>query len=142
MQRRTWIRSFALFGIVTMIAPAAVAQEEGAEPEGLNIREVQVGTALVGGLVAEPQLTISRDAGRIFAVVRLNNPSREATTIRVSFEHAEGPHRGGVSLDIPARRRYRTVARFGAAHPPGRYRVVIRTEDGVELGSVDVTITE
>ena len=141
MRRRSWIRTLLVLGTLPLIAPVAAAQEEEA-PAGLSVREVQVGTSLEGGLVTDPQSSIARDAGRIFAVIRVTNPSREETTIRVAIERVDGPHRGGFSLDIPARRRYRTVARFGSAHPPGRYRIVIRTDDGTELESVELTITE
>jgi len=126
---------------LSAIAPMAAAQDDEV-PAGLSIREVQLGTSLERGLVTEPQTSIARDAGRIYAVIRLNNPSREDTTIRVAIERIDGPHRNGFSLEVPARRRYRTVARFGSAHPAGRYRIVIRTEEGEELESVELTITE
>jgi hypothetical protein len=139
MQRTTWIRNhlIALFAALALGAPVAAAQEGG-----LTIREVQVGTALENGLVASPTTSIPRTAGRIFAVIRLDNPSREATTIQVSLERAGGPSSGGFTLDIPAQPRYRTVARFGSNHPPGEYRIVIRSADGAELQSVTITITE
>jgi hypothetical protein len=138
MNTHTSTRRFVLAALVALLVPAAAS----AQDEGLVITEVQIGTRLESGLVAEPQTTISRHAGRIYAVVRLRNPSREATEIRVSFEHADGPERPGASLDIPARRRYRTVARFGSSHPPGRYRVVVRDAEGVELTSVEIEITQ
>lgn len=143
MQRRTWIRHHLLVLAASLAigAPVAAAQDD-APAEGLSIREVQIGTALENGLVASPTTSIPRGAGRIFAVIRLNNPSREATTIQVALERADGPASGGFSLDIPARPRYRTVARFGSDHPPGQYRIVIRTADGDTLQSVDITITE
>jgi len=141
MIRRTWIRSLAGFALVTALTPLALAQDdEGADT--IEIREVQLGTSLEEGLVTEPQTEFSRADGRIYAVIRLNNPSREAGSIRVALQPADGPDRRGFALDIPARPRYRTVARFGATHPPGDYRIVIRTEDGTELESVSLTITE
>ncbi|HHH31000.1 MAG TPA: hypothetical protein ENK57_22010 [Polyangiaceae bacterium] len=141
MRRSSWVhRVLFTFGALTLAVPLAAAQEADAAPP--SVREMQVGTHLEAGLVAAPQTTISRDAGRIYAVVRLNNPSRQAGSIRVALERVGGPHQNGFSLEIPARRRYRTVARFGAAHPPGRYRIVVRTEGGTELESVEITITE
>ncbi len=143
MQRTTWIRNhlIALLAALALGAPVAAAQDAPA-PGGLTIREVQVGTALTDGLVASPTTTIPRTAGRIFAVIRLDNPSREATTIQVSLERTGGPASGGFTLDIPAQPRYRTVARFGSNHPAGEYRIVIRSADGAELQSVTITITE
>ncbi|MEZ4340384.1 MAG: hypothetical protein R3B82_27505 [Sandaracinaceae bacterium] len=142
MHRRTWIRNhlFVLFASLAIGAPVAAAQD--GTPSGVSIREVQIGTALENGLVASPTTSIPRGAGRIFAVIRLDNPSREATTIQVALERTGGPSSGGFTLDIPARPRYRTVARFGSDHPPGQYRIVIRSADGTELQSVEITITE
>ena len=136
------IRHALAVACVLSITTAAHAQEQGAPAEGLNVTEVQVGTSLENGLVTSPQTSISRTAGRIFAVIRLANPASEATSSRVAFERVDGTPQNGLALDVPAQRRYRTVARFGASHPPGRYRVVIRTEDGTELQSVELTITE
>ncbi len=141
MRRRSWIHTIMVLGALGSIAPVAAAQDDEAPPTGLRVREVQIGTSLERGLVTDPQTSIARDAGRIFAVIRLDNPSREETTIRVAIERVDGPRRGGFSLDVPPRRRYRTVARFGSSHPPGRYRIVIRTAEGVELESVELTIT-
>jgi len=124
------------------LAPLAHAQDDDTPPTGLQVTEVLLGTSLERGRVTNPQTEFSRTDQRIYAVIRLQNPSREATSIRVAIERVDGPHRGGFSLDVPARRRYRTVARFGAAHPAGRYRVVVRTEDGTQLQSVELTITE
>jgi len=128
------------FALVTALTPMALAQDEGGD--AIEIREVQLGTSLEDGLVTEPQTEFRRTDARIYAVIRLNNPSRAAGAIRVALEPAGGPARRGFALDVPARPRYRTVARFGAAHPPGDYRIVIRTEDGSELESVSLTITE
>ena len=70
----------------------------------------------------------------------INRASRSG---RDSFDEATARlRRAGFTLDIPARPRYRTVARFGASHPPGQYRIVIRNEAGAELESVTITITE
>ncbi len=142
MQRRTWIHTHLFAFLMALAIGAPVASAQDGAPAALTIREVQIGTALENGLVASPTTSIPRSAGRIFAVIRLDNPSREATTIQVALERAGGPSSGGFSLDIPARPRYRTVARFGSDHPPGQYRIVIRTADGTELQSVEITITE
>ena len=135
MTRRTWIPTALTFTLALALAAAAAAQDEG-----ITITEVQVGTAVTGGTIASPTTTIARDAGRIFAVIRLNNPSREAGELNVTLESAEGRRRGGLDLSIPAQPRYRTVARFGSNHPPGEYRIVIRHGERV-LETVTITIT-
>lgn len=143
MQRFAFqVRGFALFASILALTPLAQAQDESPPSEGLDVFEVLLGTSLENGRVTSPETSFSRSGGRIFAMIRLRNPARQATTIRVAIERVDGPHRSGVSLDIPGTRRYRTVARFGSQRPPGRYRCVIRTEDGTELESVELTITE
>ncbi len=120
------------------ITAAAHAQEAGE----LSVSEVQLATQLENGQAVSPTTTFSHADGRIYAVVQVQNPSREATTIRVSLEPVDGPAHSGFSLDVPARPHYRTVARMSTNRAPGRYRCVVRTEDGRELASVEPTVTE
>lgn len=142
MNLHTSFRYAALTAIVALAPLGALAQDEAEAPDGLSVTELQIGTALERGVVSEPLTSISRSAGRIYAVVRVQNPAREATNIRVAIERVGGSAARGFSLDIPARRRYRTVARFPSTRPAGQYRVVVRTEDGRELSSTELTITE
>lgn len=129
----------SLVALAALFGSTARAQDASGE---LAVTEIQLATALEGGAAVSPTTSFSRADGRIFAVVRLENPSSEATSVRVALERVDGPSRSGVSLEVPARRRYRTVARFSAAQQPGRYRCVVRTEDGRELASVELTVTE
>jgi hypothetical protein len=135
-----------LTAMLLLAAPFAhaSAQDEGGTPapEGLSVSEMQLGTSLASGVVETPATTFSRNDGRLYAVIRVENPASEATSIRVSIEPVDGAARPGISLDIPARRRYRTVARFSAHQRAGRYRVVVRSSDGTELSSTELTITE
>lgn len=132
--RRTLVASLLLFGFASS---AARAQEDE-----LSVAEIQLATTLESGRAVSPTTAFTHADGRIYAVVQLLNPSREATTVRVSIEPVDGAARRGVSLDVPARARYRTVARMSAAQRPGHYRVVVRTEDGRELSSVELTVSE
>ena len=137
-------------GLLTLILLAlaplahASAQDEGAAPAptGLSVSETQLGTSLASGVVETPATTFSRSDGRLYAVIRVENPAAEATEIRVSLEPVDGAARPGFTLQIPARRRYRTVARFSTAQRAGRYKVVVRSSDGTELSSTELTISE
>jgi hypothetical protein len=133
--RRLLVAALMLGGAVT----GAVAE---AQDEELTVTEVQLANQVEAGVAVSPTTTFARDSGRVFAVVRLENPSRTATRVVVSFEPVEGTSRSrGLTLDVPAQPRYRTVARFSPNRAPGRYRCVVRTESGRELASVEVTIT-
>ncbi|MEC7518739.1 MAG: hypothetical protein VYE22_02685 [Myxococcota bacterium] len=133
------IRHALTFAIVLALPLGAAAQET---PTELSVSEVQLGSSLDRGRVESPTTTFTHADGRIYAVVQVQNPARTETRVRVSLERVDGPTRSGVLLDIPARPRYRTVARFVARQAPGRYRVVVRTEDGTELSSTELTISE
>lgn len=128
----------SLLGLAAL--SGASAQAQGGE---LSVTEIQLATQLENGQAVSPTTTFSRSAGQIYAVVRVQNPSGEATTIRVAIEPVGGPAASGYNLEIPARPRYRTVARVSTSNrAPGRYRCVVRTEDGRELSSVELTISE
>lgn len=90
--------------------------------------------------------TFRRTDGRVFVVVRIENPTRAEQDIRVAFERAEGTAapgaRGGVALHIPASPRYRTVARTSTNRAPGRWRAVVRNAEGAVIGQVEFEITE
>lgn len=132
--RRLLVAALLLFGF----ASSAARAQEGE----LSVAEIQLATTLESGRAVAPTTAFTHADVRIYAVVQLENPSREATSVRVSIEPVDGAARRGVSLEVPARARYRTVARMSAAQQPGRYRVVVRTEDGRELSSVELTVSE
>lgn len=128
--------------VAALVVGGSVAGAEAhAQTADLSVSELQLSNQLQEGVAVEPTTTFSRQGGNIYAVVRVQNPSRAATRIVVSLVPVDGEARGGTTLEVPARPRYRTVARFSAARTPGRYRCVVRTEDGRELSSVEITIS-
>jgi hypothetical protein len=92
---------------------------------------------------AAPVTTISRADGRFFVTIRITNPARTATSIKVSVERpGAAPSAGARELAIPAQARYRTVARFPASRPAGHYRIVVRDAAGAELSALEFDVTE
>ena len=95
---------------------------------------------------SDPTTTFRRTDGRIFVVIRIENPGGAEQDITVAFERAEGTPsagaRGGVTLHVPASRRYRTVARTSTSRPAGRWRAVVRDSGGNVLQSVEFEVTE
>jgi hypothetical protein len=133
----------ATFAAMVVSAPLATAHAQ--ENSGLQVTEIQFATALENGQAVSPSTSIARSAGRLYAVIRLTNGTGAATHIRVAFERADheaGGTTGGLQLDVPASRRYRTVARFGTRSPAGRYRVVVYTESGEVIGQAEVELTD
>lgn len=129
---------------VALAASIAVAQDSGDDaPEDLAVQEVVLSKALEDGQPVEPGTRFSAADGRVYATVRVQNPSREATSITVKMRPAERAHGGhGIELEIPARPRYRTVARFTTRRAPGAYVVVVSDAEGNELSTTTLTITE
>ncbi|MEM9069086.1 MAG: DUF2914 domain-containing protein [Myxococcota bacterium] len=114
-----------------------------AQDSGLEVTEVILSKALENGRPVDPGASFSRRDGRIYCTVRVTNPSRTATTIRVAWERAGGPASStGIELNIPARPRYRTVARTGTGRAAGRYRCVVYDADDRELGAAEYELTE
>jgi len=112
----------------------ASAQEE---PTGFTVTELVLSKAIENHAPVNPGTTFSRSDGRIYATVRIANPERTATTIRVAWERVGGPaSHGGITLDIPARVRYRTVARTGTRRAAGRYRCVVYNAENEEISAV------
>jgi len=138
--------------VVALAASMAFAQDDSGDsgdsgseeaPEGLAVQEIVLSKALDEGRPVDPGTSFSRSDGQIYATVRVQNPSREATSIKVVMRGA-GQERGGhgIELEIPARPRYRTVARFTTRRDAGPYQVIVTDVEGNELSSVNLTITE
>jgi hypothetical protein len=80
-------------------------------------------------------------------LIRIENTTGAETDIRVAFERADRevtatsePAGAGVTLHVPAQRRYRTQARTGTV-TAGRFRVVVRTAAGSVLGTAEYEVT-
>jgi len=129
---------------LALVASFAAAQEDSAPSSGgLSVQEVVLSKALEEGQPVDPGTSFSAAEGRVYATVRVQNPSREATSITVKMRPADRAHGGhGIELEIPARPRYRTVARFTTRRSPGSYVVVVSDAEGNELSTTSLTITE
>lgn len=109
---------------------------------GLQLTDMVLARDVEDGQVVGPSTAFSQDEGAIYLMLRIRNLEREATKVRVSFEPIESLPRPGIALDVPARHRWRTVARTTSRRPAGRYRAVVRTEQGELLGDVEFVVTE
>jgi hypothetical protein len=129
--------------VCSMLVPAAAAAQDA----DLRVTEMTTsrGYAAATGPV-DPVQSFRRTDGRVFVVIRLENPTGAEQDITVAFERAEGTPaagaRGGVTLHVPASRRYRTVARTSTSRAAGRWRAVVRDSSGEVLQTVEFDITE
>ena len=108
--RRLLVAALLLFGF----ASSAARAQEGE----LSVAEIQLATTLESGRAVAPTTAFTHADGRIYAVVQLENPSREATSVRVSIEPVDGAARRGVSLDVlladvPSVAQYALVGCYG-----------------------------
>ncbi len=124
---------------------AAVAATTGVDTEakGPSINKIVLAKGIDEGQPIEPGKTFSRADGMMFAFIYVENPAREETVVHVSWELADGPHWRGFPLSIPAKFRYRTVARtWTAPREPGIYKCVVSDETGTVLDEAEFQITE
>lgn len=144
-------RSLALATVVGAVFVTTLAAAQDAAPareevDGMRVAEMTLARAIESGEPTDATTTFRQGEGPVWVVIRLENTTGAETDVRVSFERAEGEVRAtsetarGVTLHVPARRRYRTVART-VVGAPGRYRVVVRSAAGNLLGTADYEIT-
>ncbi len=117
--------------------------------EGLHLTELTLGPSVENRQIEDPRATFSKaDDDRVYCLTRLENPSREATTLYMGWERDDRPadpdDQGawGRAMNIPAQPRYVTFGYRGTGQRPARYRCVIRDEDGVVLGRANYELTE
>lgn len=127
-------------------AQADPAQADPAQAgAALDVTQIQLGKELENGRPVAEMSSFSRADGRIYCVVHLTNTTGAESSVRVAFERAADgepiDRAGGVELDVPARPRYRTVARTGTG-APGSYRCVVRDAEGHVLRHAPFQITE
>jgi len=123
----------------TAPAPAASLTPPPAVPApvapgtALGIDSLELCRAIENRRCAEPATTYA-PREMVWALLRVANPDRAETELRVSYVAAGGsPAPGeGVVLRVPAQERYTTFAKAGKANP-GRYDVVVSAPDGREL---------
>lgn len=135
------LTTFAASSLVLALALPLGAQEEAAPSATLEVTELVLSKGVEGGTPVDPTERFSRADGRVFATIRLNNPTRTATTIRVAFVREGASGSRGVELDVPAQPRYRTLARTGT-RGVGRYRCVVYDANDVELASATYEVVE
>ena len=120
-----------------------LAQQQAEEEQGLRISKIVLAKDIDEGQPIEPGTSFSQDDGRVFALIYVDNPEREETTVRVSWQRDGGPHWRGFPLGIPAASRYRTVARtMTSTREPGIYKCVVSDDSGVVLDLAEFKITE
>lgn len=130
----------ALVFVLASVATSAFAQDAPAASGDLAVTQIIISkTSDTTAAVT----TISRADGRFFVTIRLANPARTETSIKVSIERpGAAPSAGARELAVPGQARYRTVARFPARRPAGHYRVVVRDAAGTELSALEFDVTE
>ncbi|MCB9594005.1 MAG: hypothetical protein H6719_14825 [Sandaracinaceae bacterium] len=113
--------------------------------EGLTVTELSLGSGVEERQIVDARSTFSRASDeRVYCLVRLDNPEREASGISMTWEatDAEGDAAPARLMNVPAQPRYVTFGFSGTRRRAGRYRCVIRTPSGELLGSAAFDLTE
>jgi hypothetical protein len=120
-----------------------LAQQQTEKEQGLRVSKIVLAKDIDEGQPIEPGASFSQDDGRVFALIYVDNPNREETTVRVSWQREDGPHWRGFPLEIPAVSTYRTVARtMTSTREPGIYKCVVSDDSGVVLDFAEFKISE
>jgi len=128
--------------------PEPVTQQDEAEQSfdrALSASEVKVERFVLARDVKgrEPvnvSDTFDTDTGKIFAFVQLAN-NQTPFAFRVHWEPVAGPRSPyGVTLSVPTAERFRTWSWTAIERKPGRYKAVLRTLEGEEIASRELTI--
>ncbi|MBX7197334.1 MAG: DUF2914 domain-containing protein [Sandaracinaceae bacterium] len=144
---RSYTRTVTFFATALAALSLSFASVASAQDAELRVTEMTTarGYEAARGAV-DATTSFHRADGRVFVVIRIENPSGAEQDITVAFERAEGTPatgaRGGVTLHVPASRRYRTVARTSTSRAPGRWRAVVRNAEGEVLQTVEFDIAE
>ena len=136
---KTMLRLLSLGSLLVALCWGMPSSGEAQEP--LSVASVTMGNALENGRPVEPKTTFAQSEGRLYVVVQLQNPAAAETQVRIMIRQAGGSGHGGVTLDIPARRRYRTLARFTTRQAPGSYEAVVMNAEGEVISTTAFTIT-
>lgn len=143
-KEKTQMLKYSLFALFVLSISTASAQDApSAAPITASTVTCARGYNRQDGPV-DPSTSFARTDGRMFVVVQLENPTAAASNVTVTVERADQPvgtRRGGVVLEVPARRRYRTVARFTTNREPGRYRAIVLSASGEVVGQTEFEVT-
>ncbi|MCP4679597.1 MAG: DUF2914 domain-containing protein [Deltaproteobacteria bacterium] len=115
----------------TQTAPS-IGEPQILETDGLELIELVVARGIEKRQPVGPGTSF--EAGsfeRIYAFMKVSNPSREASEVTV-FWAPEGSdkERGKVNVSVGAQLRWRTWAYTRSVKKPGRYNVMVRNVDG------------
>lgn len=123
----------------------AYAQDDGGDEAsgGFEVYELILSKGVENGQPVDPGTSFSRTDGRIYATIRIRNPEREETTIRVAWQRADAePTERGIELNVPGRARYRTTARTGTGRSAGSYKCVVYSAENEILATANYELTD
>ncbi len=140
-------------------AEPASAEGEPAGDEGEPAAATAAGTATAASGLKVLALTVCRDVverepvdpttrfsigdgGRIFAHLRLENPSSRPTKINLTWQRPDGMILHGVHLNVPASPRYVTWAFRGMPPRPGTWVALARGPEGTVLARQEIEVVE
>ncbi|MEJ7730545.1 MAG: DUF2914 domain-containing protein [Polyangiaceae bacterium] len=124
-------------------APATPAPKK-AEPRTVNDALGVVRLVTASGVEKRAPVGLSESfvagEGRIYAFVEVENPTREAGRITVTFVSPSGVAHGPIELEVGASPRWRTWAYTRAASKPGTWQAVVQNESGKELAKTEFEV--
>lgn len=121
--------------------PAPIDFDRPLAPEEVHVSRFVLSTDVTGREPVGEAESFFTSADKIFAFVEVENREGAPYAFNVHFEPAEGPaFPYGIKLTVPTAERFRTWAFTRIKREPGRYRAVLRTQDGQEIASREFSI--
>jgi hypothetical protein len=115
-------------------AASAPAKVEKAPSGKLTIKRLVVAEGVKGREPVGAATSFKGGAGKIYAFVEIENPSRHEDEIVIAFEPpGGGPSRGNVTLEVGASPRWRTWAFTRTARDSGEWTAVVKNKRGEVL---------
>ncbi|MEM6957635.1 MAG: hypothetical protein AAF411_01485 [Myxococcota bacterium] len=127
--------SFALAALALTVSSTPLQ----AQQEPLSVGRVELCSTYENRRCVEPRTAFGVSDARLYARVHLVNAVAAEDEVSVELQTNDGARRAAITLSVPARRRYRTLARFPMP-PSGSYRIVVRSAAGDVLSTTELSV--
>ena len=122
-------------------APGGTGSARATAPKRLGVKRLVLAHGIDGREPQEASARFTSSNDRVYAFVELDNPTRTADAISVSFEPPAGPALPEIPLQVGETTRFRTWAFTRRAHIAGEWTVVVRDAHHRVLARQTFTVT-
>lgn len=122
------------------VAPAPKKAEPRAINESLGVARLVTASGVEKRSPIGATDSFVAGEGKVYAFLEVENPSREAGMVTVSFVSPSGVSHGPIELEVGAAPRWRTWAYTRAANKPGSWKAVVQNAAGKTLAETEFEV--